>query len=212
MHRNGTLLANSFRMRMQNRTTHERLRPAALALVAFVLLGAAGCGFTGTSSVNPNLPSKVSVAIAPQSAMVTLGGTEQFTATVTGASSTAVNWSVNGIVGGSAATGTISSTALYTAPSSMPAITNVTVTATSVSDSQASASATVQLQSGITVNIAPNAAHVTPGGTQTFKATVSGGGNPAVSWSLNVAGGGETSGDAATGTLTVIGLDTATYT
>jgi len=144
--------------------------------------------------------------------MVTLGGTEQFTATVTGASSTAVNWSVNGIVGGSAATGTISSTALYTAPSSMPAITNVTVTATSVSDSQASASATVQLQSGITVNIAPNAAHVTPGGTQTFKATVSGGGNPAVSWSLNVAGGGATSGDAATGTLTVTGPDTATYT
>ena len=195
-------------MRKQNLATRGRSRRATLALVAFTFIGAAGCGFTGASSSSPNLPSKVGITIAPQSATVTLGGTAQFTANVTGARSTAVNWSVNGIAGGSAAAGTISSAGLYTAPATMPAVTNVTVTATTVTDPQASASATVQIQSGIALNIAPSAANVTPGGTQSFTATVSGSGNSAVNWGINGAG----SSVATNGTLTATGPDTATYT
>lgn len=185
----------------------EALNLAALVLAASMIY-AAGCGFTGASPISPNPPSPVTVTVSPQSATVMLGGTAQFAATVTGASSTAVSWSVNGTAGGSAATGKISDAGLYTAPSSMPAVTIVTVTATSVSDSRASASATVQLQSGITVSIAPGAANVAPSGTQNFTTTVSGGANSAVSWSVN----GISGGDATNGTLSATGPDTATYT
>jgi len=197
-------------MRDQNSKTAEAPSRRTVALLAFVLIGVAGCGFTGTSMIQP--PPSIIVAIEPQSATVMLGSTAQFTATVTGANSTAVNWSVNGTAGGSAATGTISSTGFYTAPANMPAATSVTVTATAASDSQASASATVQIQSGITVNVAPGAANVPPGGTQHFTASVSGSANSAVSWSISGTSGVTSGGDTTNGTLSATGSNTATYT
>jgi uncharacterized protein (DUF1800 family) len=60
-----------------------------------------------------------------------LGGTTQFAATVTGTSSSAVAWQVNGVAGGSAATGTISTTGLYTAPATLPTPNTVTIDAVS---------------------------------------------------------------------------------
>lgn len=195
-------------MRTQNFKTpnQHKWNVATLVLVTLALIGTAGCGFTGGSAVHP--APNVNVAIAPQSATVMLDGTAQFTATVTGANSPAVNWSVNGLVGGSAVTGTISDAGLYTAPSSMPATESLTVTATAVSDPQASASASVQIESAISVSITPNAANLPPGRTQNFTATVSGGANSAVSWSLNsVSGGG-----GASGALSATGPDTVTYT
>jgi hypothetical protein len=57
------------------------------------------------------------VAISPKHAeLVTSGQAQQFTATVTGDSQSRVTWSVDGIDGGSAAVGTVSSTGLYTSP------------------------------------------------------------------------------------------------
>ena len=52
---------------------------------------------------------------------VPLGQSVQFTARVTGLSSTDVIWSAGGKVGGTATAGTISATGLYTAPATMPA-------------------------------------------------------------------------------------------
>jgi len=60
------------------------------------------------------------VAIQPTSASLSLGQTQQFQATVSGTSNTAVTWEVNSVVGGSSATGTISASGLYTAPPVMP--------------------------------------------------------------------------------------------
>jgi hypothetical protein len=54
----------------------------------------------------------ITVAVTPQSPAIAVQGTQQFSATVTGTSNTAVNWSVDG----GAAVGTISSGGLYTAP------------------------------------------------------------------------------------------------
>jgi len=82
---------------------------------------------TGSVSSAP-----VSVAINPISASLQTNATQQFTATVTGASNTAVNWTANG--------GTITTGGLYTAPSSTGTF---TVTATSVADTTKSASAAV---------------------------------------------------------------------
>jgi len=141
---------------------------------------------------------------------VSLGQTVQFTATVTGTDSSAVNWSVNGVAGGNSAAGTISGFGLYTAPQTMPAQITITVTATTQSAPQVNGSATVRIQSGITVSIVPNSVNVAPGTAANFTATVSGAGNAStgVSWSVN----GISGGNAAVGALSVTGPDAATYT
>lgn len=166
-----------------------------------------GCGLTNSSSLNP--PPNVAVTVQPATASVPLGQTQQFTATVTGTSSNAVNWSVNGVVGGSSIAGTISSSGLYTAPQSLPSPSSVTVTATSQAVLSASGSAGVQLQSGIVVSVSPNSANVAPGTSANFSATVTGIGAPsiAVSWSVNNVAGG----NSILGTITATGADSATY-
>jgi len=65
--------------------------------------------------------------VTPESAAVILGNTQTFTATVTDASNTNVLWSVNGVPGGTAATGTITAAGVYTAPADLPATTSVQV-------------------------------------------------------------------------------------
>ncbi|HEV2616580.1 MAG TPA: hypothetical protein VGU63_08245 [Candidatus Acidoferrales bacterium] len=167
-----------------------------------------GCGLTGHSSPNPQ--PNVTVTVQPARASVQLGAMQQFTATVTGTISSAVNWSVNGVAGGNSATGTISSAGLYAAPQSLPSPSSVTVTASSQAAPSASGSASVQLQSGIVVGIAPNSANVTPGASANFTATVTGAGalSAAVSWSVNSIAGGNSS----LGTITATGSGSATYT
>jgi regulation of enolase protein 1 (concanavalin A-like superfamily) len=59
------------------------------------------------------------VTVSPSAPTVLVGGTQQFSATVTNASNTAVTWQVNGVTGGSSSTGTISSAGLYAAPTSI---------------------------------------------------------------------------------------------
>ena len=86
----------------------------------------------------------ITVSISPNSASLSGGETQQFTATVTGTTDMVVNWSVNNVPGGDAGLGTISSDGLYTAPACMTQ-SDVTVTATSAYDNTASANATVAL-------------------------------------------------------------------
>ncbi len=111
---------------------------AWLVAVAMSILELFGC--TGVSTTRTTIP--VSVTISPTSATVGAGGTRQFTATVQNTSNTAVTWQVNGVTGGNATVGTISSAGLYTAPAS-PA--TVTVTAVSQADTTKSASAQVTI-------------------------------------------------------------------
>src|SRR3974390_1142034 len=85
-----------------------------------------GCGGGGGSSGPP--PPPPSISVSPSPAFVASGGPQQFTSTVTNESNKAVTWQVNGVAGGSAATGTITTTGLYTAPASPM---SVTVTAVS---------------------------------------------------------------------------------
>jgi uncharacterized protein (DUF1800 family) len=63
---------------------------------------------------------------------VRLGSTAQFSATVTNETNTTVTWQVNGVTGGSAATGTISAAGLYTPPTAIPTVNPVVITAVSV--------------------------------------------------------------------------------
>lgn len=68
------------------------------------------------------------ISISPSSATVLAGATQQFTAAVS-VMNTSVTWQVNGTAGGTAAIGTISTSGLYTAPTTPPLGEKVTITA-----------------------------------------------------------------------------------
>jgi hypothetical protein len=100
---------------------------------------------SNTVYVNITAPTAVSVAISPASATVRIRQLSQFHATVSGTTNTATKWMVNGIVGGSAAVGTISQWGLYWAPSAVPASGVVTVSAAAVADQTKIATASVTI-------------------------------------------------------------------
>jgi hypothetical protein len=177
-----------------------------LAGVGVSGLGSAGCGVA--SKTQPPIP--VNVTISPISATVAAGGTQQFTATVQNTSNTAVIWQVNGVTGGNATVGTISSSGLYAAPATVPSTTTVTVAAVSQADPTKSASAQVTITPAAAVNvtISPTSATVAAGGTQQFTATVQNTSNTAVIWQVN----GVTGGNATVGTISSSGLYAAPAT
>jgi len=82
----------------------------------------------------------VSVLISPVSSWAEINQTMQLQSAVFGSSNPSVTWSVNGVVGGNATVGTISTGGLYTAPSAVPTPAQVTITATSVANPAESAS------------------------------------------------------------------------
>src|ERR1700739_4844240 len=94
-----------------------------------------------------------SVVVAPASASRVTFGTQNFAATVSGTSNTAVTWMVNGVAGGNATTGTISATGVYNSPPSVAPTTTprnnppatVAVMAVPQATSTATGSATVTL-------------------------------------------------------------------
>ena len=190
-----------------------RLCVAMLLAVASLAAGCGGAVSSGNGGGDGGggvPPPNVLVKITPASATAVLGATVNFQASVTGATNTSVSWSVNGVAGGNAQSGTISAAGLYSAPSTMPGATNVTVTATSAADASASDTASVTITSDIVVGISPLAAGLPLGGTQGFTASVTSSGKPAtaVNWSVNSVSGG----DAANGTIVSNGGDSAMYT
>src|SRR6185436_15623390 len=124
------------------------VRKAAVVLV--LVLGVVGL----TSCSNGTTPpgggggggggGTVTVTVAPGSANVRIGATQQFTATVTGSTNTAVTWDVNGTQNGNATVGTISNAGLYTPPAVIPAGT-ITVRATSAAQTTATSTATASI-------------------------------------------------------------------
>jgi hypothetical protein len=118
---------------------------------------------------------------------VLLGNSQQFAATVTNTTNTAVNWSVNSIPGGSTPTGAITSGGIYTAPADLPSPATVSVTATSQADPTKSATAQITIVSDIAIVLGPSNASVELGATQTFHATITSAGHPddSVRWSLS---------------------------
>jgi hypothetical protein len=91
-----------------------------------------------------------SFSISPAAATVQLRERLQFAAS----NSEAVVWEVNGVAGGSAATGTITQTGLYTAPASLAKASRLVVTARPVSEPQHPESALINLASGTVYYVA----------------------------------------------------------
>src|SRR6266851_1963807 len=166
----------------------------------FLSLGCAAVLFSGCAGTSSK--TTITISGAPTAASVAVGNTQQFTATVTGTSNTAVAWSV----AGGASNGTISSSGLYTAPATVPNPPQATVTATSQADSTKSASATVTVATATpsSVSVSPSAASVANFGTQQFTASVNGAPSTAVNWQVNsMAGGNQTIGFISTSGLYV---------
>ena len=120
--------------------------PASITTAQTVTVTAtstANRGQTAHATVSLTAPAAaVKVAVSPASASLSASQSQQFTATVTGASNTAVTWSL------SPAVGTISTAGLYTAPASITTAQTFTITATSSASTGIHATATVTTVAG----------------------------------------------------------------
>ncbi len=171
--------------------------------------------------IKPAVP--VAVQVSPATASLGANQTQQFTATVSNSSNTAVTWST------SPSLGTVSSTGLYTAPSAFAGQQMVTVTATSVADPTKSASASVTLiPPDFSISASPGSQSVVQGGGTSYVASISpsNGFNSAVTFSVSglpagaagtfspasVTGSGTTTLNVTTSGSTPVGTYTVTIT
>lgn len=99
-----------------------------------------------------SVTSNVVVKVAPNSANLLAGASQQYQAAVSGSANQAVTWMVNGRVGGDAGVGIITNGGLYTAPNVIPVGGSVTVSALSAADgvTQGTANAYIQDPQAIT--------------------------------------------------------------
>ncbi len=150
--------------------SHEGLNPRAryfrFLVTASILLTAAGKG------------QAASVAVAPTLVSLSASQSQQFTATLSGIAHSGVSWTL------SPAVGTVSSSGLYKAPSSVASAQNVKLTATSTNNTAASASITINLIP-VAVSMTPAAVSLLPSQSQTFTAAVTGSTTLGVTWSLS---------------------------
>jgi len=196
------------------------------ALLILTVAAISGCSSNKTTA---------GVTVNPSTASVVLSGTQQFSAAVTGISTTTVTWELctgspaanPAPVCGSAALGTININGLYTAPRTVPNPSAISVVATSTTNNGNATPgtpttlygvATLTISSGVRVRVipatyscsvtAPTNASIATGETFAFTACVTGAENNAVTWSVNsIVGGNSTDG-----TITSGGVYTAPST
>ncbi len=161
-----------------------RSLPFGRGLVAG-LVGAllAACGGSDSTSSEP-----AQVSVSPGSATVGAGGTQTFTATVSGLASQGVSWTSNG--GTLAPSG---SSATFTAPVDGGTF---TVTATSSADPSVSGSASVTV-TPVVISLSPSSGEVLRGEFLSLSATVTGTQSTGVTWAASC-GTLEPSGSSAT--------------
>jgi hypothetical protein len=141
---------------------------------------------SGSASVTIGMSVSIGVTISPTLATVAQSGQQQFSASVTGNSNSAVNWTVSGVGCSGGSCGTITSSGLYTAPATVPKSAQAIITATSVASPTKSASATVDIESAasVSVSVSPSTAQVSVSKQQQFSAKVTGATNTSVKWSI----------------------------
>jgi len=108
------------------------VKPFKLLLLLCSAWLIAGCATAVGNGGGGPLPFSLTLYVPTQNI---LGNTtQQFTAKASDGTTSALTWSVNGVVGGDAFNGTISPTGLYTAPEFPPAANTITVSAFVTSD------------------------------------------------------------------------------
>src|SRR5580704_15034399 len=177
------------------------------ALFTVMISNSAGSVTSSAATLNVSSAAGAAVQVNPNSATVSVGGTQQFAATVTGTSNTAVTWTLSGAGCSGNACGTISGGGLYTAPAGVPSPATLSVRVTSVADPTKSASASISIvaATAVLLSMSPTSASVPTAGTDSFTATVTGTTNTAVTWSLTGAGcSGSSCGTLATSSLSAV--------
>ena len=142
------LLESSPGFQTSTPSTRSVSRIAATLILTLAAVICAGCAGlppgVHSSAQTPTRNSTVEISLAPSSVSVSPGAQQQFSATLTSTSNTAVVWH--------ATAGTISSSGLFTAPP-VSAATKITVTATSVADRAAFASSNVSVAPPVNLSI-----------------------------------------------------------
>jgi DNA-binding beta-propeller fold protein YncE len=191
----------------------EHMKAWGLAAILFLATWVAGCGgnstTVGITITGPSLPPLT--IIVNQSA--------QFTATVTGISTSTVFWQVcepptvvsttipptmctpgqgptTGCTISKVATpitgfGTITANGLYTAPPTVPSPAKLLIVATSCIRANAFETFQITIDSGIRVQVIPSSASVGPGEHFQFTDVVTGTNNSSVVWMVNTVPGGD---------------------
>jgi len=145
------------------------------------------------------------VAVTPTGACILPSTTQQYTANVTGTPNTTVKWYVSGVLGGNSSVGTITSSGLYTAPSTTRSATIKAVTQGSPSYS---GSAPVTVTTTPSFTIYPYVASIPVGAQQPFQAQVCQVPDSNATFTVdNIAGGNST-----VGTVSDTGIYTAPAT
>ena len=151
----------------------------------------------------------VAVTLSPSSKSLALGGTQLFTATISNAINTSLNWYVNGVLNGSSAQGTLTGSGLtrtYTAPStSVPSPNPAVVKVASVEDPTKFKTANVTVTDSIVVTItnpSTTTKSIVKSTTQAFTASVKGTSDTGITWTVN----GVANGNSTYGTITGSGL------
>jgi hypothetical protein len=179
-----------------HRSIWKQISLAALGAFFLILIG--GCGGSSASTTDP-----VTIAISPSTVTLPVSTSQQFSAPISNSTNTTITWQVNGATGGSATFGTISTSGLYTAPSSVPS-TAITVTAISQADTTKTATASVTVTNATKIVVSPAQMTIAAGGQQTFSATL---GNAAVDAAWSVSCQNATAGSC--GTVSSTGVYTA---
>jgi cytochrome c553 len=151
--------------------------PASITAVTTVTLDATEPGHPGLTASITLMPL-VGISVSPTWISLTNGQSAAFTATITGASNTAVTWSRPQV-------GTITSGGVYTVPATLTSSQNITVTATSVVDPTKSASLTIALVPTIGVALNPTSTSLTAGQSTALNAAVTGTTNTGLNWSMS---------------------------
>lgn len=162
-----------------------------------------------SSTINYTIQPAIYVTLSPSSFTLYPGATQTLNAAVFNTSNKAITWLVNGVEGGTAATGTIvatsSTAAVYTAPAVPPTQNVVQIQAKSLQDPSALSPASLGTLMSTSISISPATPSVRLGSTAQFSASAKGLSNSSVTWSVNGAAGG----NATFGTITSGGLYTA---
>jgi DNA-binding beta-propeller fold protein YncE len=194
----------------------------AAALILAAALGACGGGNSTKAGITITASS---ATIGANTVDVPVNGTEQFAASVTGISTSLVEWQVclPGVTTSTEPTactsipnvtarkgetlltgyGTITQNGFYTAPSTVPTQIPFVILATSPADSTAFGIFQVIIDSGVRIQLTPLTPTIDSGESLQFMASVTGTPNTSVTWKVdNVAGGNAQT----TGTISTSGL------
>jgi hypothetical protein len=150
--------------RRSNRTSSHSNKVSGWLRLTMAVLILGSMAFAQSLTVTPNTYT-----------VVTVGGTQQYTATANGFTISSIKWEAGSVVGGNSTAGAISTSGLYTAPAAIPGQNPVAITAVATSTAGPKYTATVYVtiapQPPVITQVTPN-----PLATGTINVTITGSG------------------------------------